>query len=101
MVFIGGSSYISANNVIAILQYNCLGKYENKLFWSSSLAKNVVIDISEDSEPKSLVLADKEVYVSAISSGTLIKRVNEFKNSLIEQSLADVEEMEEGEFTDA
>lgn len=101
MVFIGGSSYISENKVIAILQYECVKKDENKDYYLDCLNNNTVIDVSYDSDPKSLILTDEGIYVSPISSMTLIKRVDNFKSSMIENSLANADELEEGEFTDA
>ncbi|WP_026678441.1 extracellular matrix regulator RemB [Fictibacillus gelatini] len=77
LLHLGEDVVIKSHEIIAILDYNAL--YESKdieLFLDVQKKENNVRDLSED-HPKSIVITDKLVYISPLSSTTLKKRAND------------------------
>ena len=75
---LGSDVSVALNDVIAINDYSYL-KTINKEFLKNMRSKKFIIDISEN-DPKSFVITDKKIYLSAISSVTLKKRADNLYN---------------------
>ena len=67
---LGSDVSVALKDVIAINDYSYLKTIRSKKF---------IIDISEN-DPKSFVITDKKIYLSAISSVTLKKRADNLYN---------------------
>ena len=74
----GSDVSVALKDVIAINDYSYL-KTINKEFLKNMRSKKFIIDISEN-DPKSFVITDKKIYLSAISSVTLKKRADNLYN---------------------
>ncbi|SDF53980.1 extracellular matrix regulator RemB [Sporolituus thermophilus] len=70
---LGGDTVIPLKSVIAIGDLKFSRSPVNDEFLRTMREENMIVDISEGS-PKSFVVTDKVVYLSAISSLTLKKR---------------------------
>ena len=75
---LGSDVSVALKDVIAINDYSYL-KTINKEFLINMRSKKFIIDISEN-DPKSFVITDKKIYLSAISSVTLKKRADNLYN---------------------
>ncbi|MBP7255078.1 MAG: DUF370 domain-containing protein [Negativicutes bacterium] len=75
---LGSDVSVALKDVIAINDYSYL-KTINKEFLKNMRSKKFIIDISEN-DPKSFVITDKKIYLSAISSVTLKKRADNLYN---------------------
>ena len=75
---LGSDISVALKDVIAINDYSYL-KTINKEFLKNMRSKKFIIDIS-DNDPKSFVITDKKIYLSAISSITLKKRADNLYN---------------------
>ena len=75
---LGSDISVALKDVIAINDYSYL-KTINKEFLKNMRSKKFIIDISEN-DPKSFVITDKKIYLSAISSVTLKKRADNLYN---------------------
>ena len=75
---LGSDVSVDLKDVIAINDYSYL-KTINKEFLKNMRSKKFIIDISEN-DPKSFVITDKKIYLSAISSVTLKKRADNLYN---------------------
>ena len=75
---VGSDVSVALKDVIAINDYSYL-KTINKEFLKNMRSKKFIIDISEN-DPKSFVITDKKIYLSAISSVTLKKRADNLYN---------------------
>ena len=75
---LGSDVSVALKDVIAINDYSYL-KTINKEFLKNMKSKKFIIDIS-DNDPKSFVITDKKIYLSAISSITLKKRADNLYN---------------------
>ena len=75
---LGSDVSVALKDVIAINDYSYL-KTINKKFLKNMRSKKFIIDISEN-DPKSFVITDKKIYLSAISSVTLKKRADNLYN---------------------
>ena len=75
---LGSDVSVALKDVIAINDYSYL-KTINKEFLKNMRSKKFIIDISEN-YPKSFVITDKKIYLSAISSVTLKKRADNLYN---------------------
>jgi extracellular matrix regulatory protein B len=74
---LGADTVIPLENVIAIFDIKSdRAANGNKKFLQNRIAEKKVIDVSEGN-PKSCVIADQEIYLSAISSLTLKKRAGQ------------------------
>ncbi|MCG0238461.1 MAG: DUF370 domain-containing protein [Firmicutes bacterium] len=71
---LGADVVVSLKEVISILDLRTAGKAEaTREFLQACRAQNRVVQIA-DGEPKSVVVTDRHVYLSPISSLTLKKR---------------------------
>ncbi|MDU2065472.1 MAG: DUF370 domain-containing protein [Sporomusaceae bacterium] len=76
-----GSDYVvPLKNVIAITDMKNVKSGINQEFIKAKRSQKVVIDISEGN-PKSFVITDKKIYLSAISALTLKKRADHVPES--------------------
>ena len=75
---LGSDVSVALKDVVAINDYSYL-KTINKEFLKNMRSKKFIIDISEN-DPKSFVITDKKIYLSAISSVTLKKRADNLYN---------------------
>ena len=75
---LGSDISVALKDVIAINDYSYL-KTVNEEFLKNMKSKKFIIDIS-DNDPKSFVITDKKIYLSAISSITLKKRADNLYN---------------------
>ena len=75
---LGSDVSVALKDVIAINDYSYL-KTINKEFLKNMRSKKFIIDISKN-DPKSFVITDKKIYLSAISSVTLKKRADNLYN---------------------
>ena len=75
---LGSDVSVALKDVIAINDYSYL-KTINKEFLKNMRSKKFIIDISEN-DPKSFVITDKKIYLSAISSVTLKKKADNLYN---------------------
>ena len=75
---LGSDVSVALKDVIAINDYSYL-KTINKEFLKNMRSKKFIIDIPEN-DPKSFVITDKKIYLSAISSVTLKKRADNLYN---------------------
>lgn len=73
---LGADTVIPLKNVIAINDLRSVKSNINNEFLKTMKDEQMIIDIS-DNNPKSFVLTDKVVYLSAISSLTLKKRAGQ------------------------
>lgn len=81
---LGADVVVSIAKVVAILDLRTVGSVrETKEFLQARRTAHRVIDISNGS-PKSLILTDKEVYLSPISSLTLKKRGDLIREDLVQ-----------------
>lgn len=72
---LGADTVIPLRDVIAITDIKAARSGINDEFLRVMREENLIDDISE-SDPKSFVVTDKKVYLSAISSSTLKKRAD-------------------------
>lgn len=74
---LGADTVIPLSDVIAITDLKSVRSSTNRNFIKNMREKKQVIDISSN-HPKSFIVTDKVVYLSAISSLTLKKRAGNF-----------------------
>ncbi|MDA8442525.1 MAG: DUF370 domain-containing protein [Peptococcaceae bacterium] len=80
---LGGDVIVSYSHIIAILDlYSTKNSSLSSDFLTNVLNDHEIIKISEDGKEKTLVITDKAMYISPISSYTLLKRSqnNNFEN---------------------
>ena len=70
---LGADTVIPVRNVIAITDYQSSRSSINEEFIHTMREEQLIVDVSENN-PKSFVVTDKIVYLSAISALTLKKR---------------------------
>lgn len=78
MLSIGGSNFISSEKIICIIDYVEKNNEINSLIYENFLEKNMVIDVTQGSKPKSIIITEKILYLSAISPITLQKRLESY-----------------------
>ncbi|MGM9581895.1 MAG: extracellular matrix regulator RemB [Anaerovibrio sp.] len=83
-VFIGGTTMIASNRLLAIIDWKYFLEGENKAFLDSFRERNRLFDITDGGTPKSLVITADELYISSISSLTLKKRSDRMKKGIYE-----------------
>ena len=71
---LGSNCVVSAQDMIAIINLSFLESEEINDIIELAREEKKLINISEKGKEKSLVLCDKNVYISPISSTTLYKR---------------------------
>lgn len=74
---LGADTVIPLSDVISITDLKSVRSSINRNFISNMKEKKKIVDISSDN-PKSFVVTEKVVYLSAISSLTLKKRAGSF-----------------------
>ncbi|MGI6093057.1 MAG: DUF370 domain-containing protein [Veillonellaceae bacterium] len=74
---LGADTVIPLSDVIAITDFKSVRSSTNRNFIKHMREKKQVIDISSN-HPKSFIVTDRGVYLSAISSLTLKKRAGNF-----------------------
>lgn len=77
---LGADTVIPLSDVIAITDLKSVRSSTNRHFINNMRDKKQVVDISSN-HPKSFVVTDKIVYLSAISSLTLKKRAGNFPDA--------------------
>lgn len=77
---LGADTVIPLSDVIAITDLKSVRSSTNRHFINNMRDKKQVVDISSN-HPKSFVVTDKIVYLSAISSLTLKKRAGNFADA--------------------
>ncbi|KAB2953930.1 DUF370 domain-containing protein [Heliorestis acidaminivorans] len=76
---LGGEVIVPKKDIIAIIDLeSSLQGVATQEFLNSTSTKRFNIKIAEEGKEKSLVLTDKYIYFSPISSNTLMKRGNNF-----------------------
>lgn len=73
-VFIGGMTAVAGDRVIAIIDFTYFSQGENRLYLERLQQEQTVLDITGGGSPKSLVITDRELYISPISPLTLKRR---------------------------
>ncbi|ADU28297.1 extracellular matrix regulator RemB [Evansella cellulosilytica] len=74
-IHLGADMVIRANKIIAILDHQSKDLSQDNLDFIDYQIKNKkTVAITDDDNPKSIVVTDKEVYLSPISSQTLKRR---------------------------
>ena len=78
LLHVGENIVVPFNNIIAIIDINTANVSKNtKEFINKSKEEGLIENISNKQlEPKSIIVTDKRVYISPISSATLYKRSN-------------------------
>ncbi|KUO49618.1 MAG: hypothetical protein APF76_00075 [Desulfitibacter sp. BRH_c19] len=79
---IGGQWVVSLNDIIAILNIEKLSK-ANKEFYETAIYNKKLIEIISVKEAKTCIITPSKVYLSSISSYTLTKRIERFRNESI------------------
>lgn len=80
---VGGDVVVSMKRVIAILDLRTSKTGEaTREFLAMAYGQKRLVDIA-DGEMKSLVLTEKEIYLSPISSLTLMKRADFLANNVV------------------
>lgn len=80
---VGGDTVINLSRVIAILDLKSAATgSDTRDFLASCRQEKTVLDITLDGKPKSLVITDRELYLSPISSQTLKRRGEAFTADL-------------------
>lgn len=74
---LGADTVVPLREVIAINDLKHAQSKANGIFIKNMRAENKVVDVS-DNQPKSFVITDRLVYLSAISALTLKKRAHHF-----------------------
>lgn len=75
-IHLGGDTLINAKRIIAILNAdNVLGANSSKEFFKTAQEEGFVAN-PDQKEYKSIVITDKEIFLSPISTLTLKKRAN-------------------------
>ena len=80
MLFIGGNKSVSSCDLICILNYDEMDNEANRSIYKDFSGKNKVLDITQGSRPKSIIITENMLYLSAISSVTLQKRADILMN---------------------
>lgn len=75
VLHLGADVIVPLKDVIAIFDLKYANSAINKQFLQTMTEEEMIYDVS-DGHPKSFVLTDKTVYLSAISSLTLKKRAD-------------------------
>lgn len=88
---LGADRVVPLNNVISITDMKFFKSQINQEFLKTMEEEHMIVDISEGN-PKSFIVTDKIVYLSAISSLTLKKRAGQIFDDLDEMN--DLEELE-------
>lgn len=88
---LGADRVVPLNNVISITDMKFFKSQINQEFLKTMEEEHMIVDISEGN-PKSFIVTDKIVYLSAISSLTLKKRAGQIFDDL--EEINDLEELE-------
>ena len=83
-VFIGGTTTVASDKLLAIVDWRYFRKGDNKSFLDAFRERSRVLDITEGGNPKSLVVTADELYISPISPLTLKKRSDRLKKGIYE-----------------
>jgi hypothetical protein len=76
-IHLGGDTLVNANSIIAIINIeNKLNNNINKEFFKTAQEEGFIRKINEDENHNSMIITDRLVYISPISSVTLKKRAN-------------------------
>lgn len=81
-VFIGGTTAVASERLLAIIDWRYFSVGENKVFIDRLREQKMVFDITEGGIPKSLVITDRELYISPISPLTLKKRNDRLRKEI-------------------
>lgn len=75
-VHLGGDTMVNSKKIIAILNADCvLGANSSKEFLKTAQEEGFIANSNQE-EYKSIVVTDKDIYLSPISTLTLKKRAN-------------------------
>lgn len=77
---LGADTVIPLSDVIAITDLKAVRSSTNRKFITQMRDKKKIVDVSSNN-PKSFIVTDKVVYLSAISSLTLKKRAGSFPDN--------------------
>ena len=83
-VFIGGTTAVASDKLLAIVDWRYFQEGDNKSFLDAFQERSRVLDITEGGNPKSLVVTADELYISPISPLTLKKRSDRLKKGIYE-----------------
>ncbi len=83
-VFIGGDVSVASERLLAILDFRYFDGGENRKYLARLQTGRLVVDASEGSPPRSLIVTDNEVYISAVSPFTLKKRADKLRREMCE-----------------
>ncbi|MCI7613182.1 MAG: DUF370 domain-containing protein [Selenomonadaceae bacterium] len=83
-VFIGGSTSVASDKLLAIIDWKYFREGDNRAFLASFRERNRIFDITEGGMPKSLVIAADRLYISPISPLALKKRSDRAKKGIYE-----------------
>lgn len=75
-VFIGGTYLVSGKKILAIIDFTYFEQGDNKKYLEHCMAEEMVADITEGSQPRSLVITEDRLYISPIAPLTLKKRTD-------------------------
>lgn len=81
-VFIGGTTTVASDRLLAIIDWKYFQEGENKAYLAACQGR--ISDITEGGTPKSLVVTADELYISPISPLTLKKRSDKMKKGIYE-----------------
>ena len=76
LLFIGGKTTISAEIIIAIVDYDYFSDGLNKEYIDKEWQDKKVIDATDGSMKKSLIITSDKIYISSIAALTLKKRAD-------------------------
>ena len=76
LLFIGGKTTISAEIIIAIVDYDYFSDDLNKEYIDKAWQDKKVIDATDGSMKKSLIITSDKIYISSIAALTLKKRAD-------------------------
>ena len=83
-VFIGGINAVAGERLLAIIDWRYFSAGDNEAFLDRLREQRMVFDITDGGRPKSLVITDKELYISPISPLTLKKRNDRLRKEICE-----------------
>ncbi|MCR5176069.1 MAG: DUF370 domain-containing protein [Anaerovibrio sp.] len=76
MLFLGGNTFISSDKLIGIINYSGSDNSSNDNIIAHNKEKILINDITMGSAPKSIIITDNRIYISAISAITLKNRAD-------------------------
>lgn len=83
-VFIGGEFSVPAERLVAIVDFAYFAKGENKAYLDSLAKGGRLVDITENSKPRAVVITDNEAYLSNIQPLTLKRRTDRLRQGICE-----------------